>query len=567
MKESVKKILKKIIMGIIILVVMMIIFSIDGKNKESPERKCVIENRNIIVNIKENEIEVEDNIDLRMDKEIDSVDVNQLIKEIGEIKSVEVDGEKIYYFGGVSIPNSNGKRKVKVKYSFAEENIEKYTDRTNFSMNLCPEIIGYVNNLNITFKLNKPSSIFEIKGKKVEKIAENEYKIFVKNVGTTKNKKIEVSYDSKVSKAGIDRGTSYEQVIKEEKDKYVAKHNNKAIFLFEISSVIILYIAYFVVTGRKIKAEGYKRDWDEVIEPALAEGIVDGKIGTKELIMTAIVDLVTRKNIEVINNDSIRLISKEGLKKYEIKIVNLIFSNSDYISFNEIKNIFISSNNRVREIHKRIYEIRKDIVNYLEEKNLLSKLKKKILKIIRGLAIINIISIFMIISGIFEFMSKQEIFLTLVILFMAFQVGEGTVLEKIEKFNAKNDSNNIKFIMFMIIILFIIRSFRGIANALVPTLVLLLLIILSIILIKLTKRMVLTKEGKAECKKVLEFKKYILEYSIMEKRDLEETIIWDKYLAYATAFGIPNKITGKIYEGWMNANIVLQSIEKIISLY
>ena len=60
-------------------------------------------------------------------------------------------------------------------------------------------------------------------------------------------------------------------------------------------------------------------------------------------------------------------------------------------------------------------------------------------------------------------------------------------------------------------------------------------------------------------------KNYINDYSLIRNRDLESVIIWDKYLAYATAFGIPNKITNSIYEKWYNLNINLQVVEKILS--
>ena len=74
----------------------------------------------------------------------------------------------------------------------------------------------------------------------------------------------------------------------------------------------------------------------------------------------------------------------------------------------------------------------------------------------------------------------------------------------------------------------------------------------------------LTKVGKKEQAKLMELKKYINDYSLIKNRDLESVIIWDEYLAYATAFGIPNKITDSIYEGWYNLNLNLQVVENIL---
>ena len=62
----------------------------------------------------------------------------------------------------------------------------------------------------------------------------------------------------------------------------------------------------------------------------------------------------------------------------------------------------------------------------------------------------------------------------------------------------------------------------------------------------------------------MELKRYINDYSLIKSRDLESVIIWDEYLAYATAFGIPNKVTDKIYEEWYNLNLNLQVVEKIL---
>ena len=43
----------------------------------------------------------------------------------------------------------------------------------------------------------------------------------------------------------------------------------------------------------------------------------------------------------------------------------------------------------------------------------------------------------------------------------------------------------------------------------------------------------------------------------MKERDLDSIIIWDKYLAYSVAFGIPNKIINKLYEELYNLNIII----------
>lgn len=48
----------------------------------------------------------------------------------------------------------------------------------------------------------------------------------------------------------------------------------------------------------------------------------------------------------------------------------------------------------------------------------------------------------------------------------------------------------------------------------------------------------LTKKGKEEIKKWLKFKKFINEYTLIEERTIEETIIFEKYIPYAMALNI-----------------------------
>ena len=78
------------------------------------------------------------------------------------------------------------------------------------------------------------------------------------------------------------------------------------------------------------------------------------------------------------------------------------------------------------------------------------------------------------------------------------------------------------------------------------------------------KEKVLTENGKNEQLKLMELKNYINDYSLIKNRDLESAVIWDEYLAYATAFGIPNNITNSVYEKWYNLNLNLQVAEKIL---
>ena len=106
------------------------------------------------------------------------------------------------------------------------------------------------------------------------------------------------------------------------------------------------------------------------------------------------------------------------------------------------------------------------------------------------------------------------------------------------------------------------KSIKGILKSII-TLIAFMLNVVTSLKIRLN---VLTEKGKEEKKKLLELKKYIKDYSLIEKRDLESVILWDDYLAYATAFGIPNKVIDNIYEGWYDLNLDLQVIDKILKM-
>ena len=63
----------------------------------------------------------------------------------------------------------------------------------------------------------------------------------------------------------------------------------------------------------------------DLVPPIIAEAIIDGKIGLKELIMTTIIELNIRGNIKIINNDVLELVSLDNLEGYEKDINSILF--------------------------------------------------------------------------------------------------------------------------------------------------------------------------------------------------------------------------------------------------
>ena len=81
-----------------------------------------------------------------------------------------------------------------------------------------------------------------------------------------------------------------------------------------------------------------------MISPIISELIIDGKIGLKELIMTTIIELNIKGNINIINNDTLELVSLKNLENYELDIAKMLFKQQNIIKFSDINNIFFFFN-------------------------------------------------------------------------------------------------------------------------------------------------------------------------------------------------------------------------------
>ena len=165
-------------------------------------------------------------------------------------------------------------------------------------------------------------------------------------------------------------------------------------------------------------------------------------------------------------------------------------------------------------------------------------------------------------------MGKVFFILSLLITFYYIKsnVGKKTIREEIITNNKKRNIIDIRIVFLIILTVFIIStSINVVKYHTIFFIFTLLAIFLNIYIVYRSQGIILTKEGKEEQLKLIELKNYINDYSLIKNRDLESVIIWDKYLAYATAFGIPSKITNYIYEKWYKLNINLQVVETILS--
>lgn len=108
----------------------------------------------------------------------------------------------------------------------------------------------------------------------------------------------------------------------EKEYSYINKRNG-ILALYAIGSLTLFVISNII--NKKAKISNYKKEIGSLVSPILAETIIDGKTGLKELIMTTIIELHIRGNIKIINNETIELISRDNLEAYEKGIIELLF--------------------------------------------------------------------------------------------------------------------------------------------------------------------------------------------------------------------------------------------------
>lgn len=573
MKKSIKKIIIQLIVILAILVLPLIIVDFENRSGNS------IQNKEVIIKIMKDNIEIEEEFDLEISAKTTAINLKAIIGTSwyeNSIRGLEIDHQEVIQNWNYAIRNTEGKnttKHIKVNYLLQEDYIKKYIDLSCLTLNLCSYNLDYAKNINIMVQFEEPTQIFEVENRGIfgnvttNKISDTEYKFHINKARGLSNQYISVLFDNTLTNIGEIQNESYRTQEDIGRQEFIEESHYLPILFMSGILLIICCILYFMIIGRKQKVYEVRREWEGLVSPVLAETIIDGKVGIKELIMTVVIDLVTRGNIEVINNESIRLLHTDNLEKYEEKIVFLLFEEKKQIYFSDLKDIFIKINSKTKEMYEDIEEIKNSIIAELTEKGILSNKKKDIMNILRGILEINIFIIILTVSGLIASIETAFYLIIIVIsIVIIFASKKRNFFEKMDRINNTRDSMKLKMTMIMFGILIVVGILWNMNKAPIGNLLFVGIIILDIIFIIKTKKQFLTQKGKEERRKILELKKYLEEYSIMEERDLQDVILWDKYLAYATALGIPNNVTKKVYEDYMNVNIALQMIEKIIKI-
>lgn len=582
MKESIKNIIISI--SIIIIAILISLFFINNSNTSLNNKKSKeigIGSRTININILDNKILCEDVILFNMHsreelkykffQEYDYLNNTKLYINNSDnfySTSLKMDLLKGYInidkrlLNGLKITDKNVS--IKLTYELDLDYITRYTNTDVFPLYMDLENIDYLNNLTINLNSNYTITNLTVDNAEISKTKDG-YAVNMNNINKSDDMNILFNMNTYLSNT-INSDYVNPNILKEtEEYDYINERIYILVIIITIS--VILLILSLIINNQK-KTTDYRRDTSNLISPILAEAIIDGKIGLKELIMTTIVELNIRGNINIINNDTLELVSYDNLEIYEQSIVNLLFKNKT-IKFSDINNTFANSNKSTIQFTQKMSLIKECLLEKIYSMNIFSKGLTFLNKAIGLCTILISINMPQILLNNSSSMKKFFFILSLLITFYYIKsnIGKKTIREEIITNNKRRTVIDIRIVFLLILTVFIIisTSINVAKYHIIFFMFTLLAICLNIYIAYHSQGIILTKEGKEEQLKLVELKNYINDYSLIRNRDLESVIIWDKYLAYATAFGIPNKITNSIYEKWYNLNINLQVVEKILS--
>lgn len=458
-----------------------------------------------------------------------------------------------------------GIHNIRVEYMcYSEDIVKQYNDVTILELRNDTEDIEKTN---IDIILPQKSNVADTSSKKVvvNYLGENKYNLDISKRIFDKNIKF------KMDKGIINQGITIEEdYIKSELNK---EKDENIIYVGALGIATIVLFIFTMALTKKIKVKEYVRETDSILDPIIAEAIIDRKIGAKELIMSCIVDLISKGKLKNIENDAIEIIDLKDISDYEKDIVSLIFREKKKIKFDDIDKVFLNQIVETKVFYKLLKSIKQKILNKLYSDKIYNKAGDIILKIIKILSIFilgNAIGLVnLVIMNIDLTMNSiLNVNIVIIIAILIF------VLIKIESssgtlFKVRNGKNSfVEGIIYLIIYLvcMVIVIFTTAKEHIIIYVVCALIFIINFIILKRARLHVFTKKGKEEYRKVASLKKYILDYTLMEQRELDSIIIWDKYLAYSVAFGISNKVSRKFNENLMKANITIQKIDRILQM-
>lgn len=355
----------------------------------------------------------------------------------------------------------------------------------------------------------------------------------------------------------------YNIANEEQKNEDIEKAANCINLVFIVITVLNIIIVV-LITANKKREKNYHRETDDIIDPVLAESIIDRKISAKNLIMAVIVEQISKNNI-LLEDDRLTLKCFDKKSKIKEQIIEMFFTEEGKtINIKDFAKVFKDSSS-IDYIIDVFKTIKNKIIKIFYDNDIYDKKKKKQLKVIRITSIISIVVellyiIYLLWGYAFIIKGLIAILIAAFILYLIFK--RSKIIYSLPVLSIP-----IVFFIVMIIGLFLvgITPYKAYSIQLVEIIKLVLITGINVLVIFLSKKHVFTKKGLIEYDKIKGLYDYLIDYSLMKERDINSVIIWDKYLVYATAFGIPNKVTNRFSEELMKMGDVLNKINIILS--
>ncbi len=357
MKDSIKKIILLLLSPLIVFLIGAVIvlamfiaedglgvfkeFAEDLKKDTSTEQELVnIISNNSVIEIMDGKVLVTDSYDIDVNtntsKNYHSWDYPTKIKITNEnkydksrdytLKKIIVDGKEFfedeyYYYYYITetsrhvfrkedVIEESGRHKLEIEYEYsAKKIIKEYDDAC--VMKILP------NKADINIKLKEPDSNIDIAEKGIDVLENNNSFLLVNN---RKGKLDEGEVLTLVlDKGSINGGQKVSGGYTYRPEKLEKLVNNKYFWIVRFIFVISIITCFLsIILTRKPKAKDeYIRDCENVINPILAEALIDSKIGAKELIMTCVLNAIKKGAVEVIDNDTINYCKSDCLNERE----------------------------------------------------------------------------------------------------------------------------------------------------------------------------------------------------------------------------------------------------------
>jgi len=322
--------------------------------------------------------------------------------------------------------------------------------------------------------------------------------------------------------------------------------------ILSLISLLVTIVIYMVNNYKhKLKTHSinpeYLRDFPSELPAECVGLLIDNKI-TKSEVSAALLELIRRKVItfERIDNNSFDFIINDSinLTTSDSFLIKLIFGNKKRINSKKIKKIKAKDFNNWK----------KSVLKKLEQSYLIKKYKEKYDTVNGGLLYIGIV---LTISTIFSFFG-----IVLLLIYFIKKYRETFIIWAFIPLN----------IIFIILSL-ALNHFTHISIIFS----IISLIIIKILLKKIPHKITIFKTnlGKEERKKWLALKNFLIDFSNIPEREIPEIELWEKYLVYATAFGIGDKVLKQmkikidneiIDDNILNSYIILSNVNEINNL-